>query len=109
MIASGQWEVTRYSIAVMLRTKASVRVIKERSIMMNNATNLEFTDISNETYREYVYQDRKKLYIPLPTHLHVNKIGGHRVLNEAGRSYYIAPGWLWIEWEAKEGKPNFAK
>lgn len=75
----------------------------------DNATDLKFTDISSENWREYVYEQGKSIFIDKPLKLHVSKSGGHRLFAEDGLSRYVAPGWLEIIWEAKEGHPHFVK
>ena len=72
-----------------------------------NATSLKFTDISSESWREYVYDVNKTIFIDKPLKLHVSKSGGHRIYSEDGLSRYIAPGWLQIVWSAKDDAPHF--
>ena len=78
-------------------------------IEFRNETNLKFTDISSEEWREYVYDVNKTILIEKPLQLHVSKSGGHRIFAEDGYSRYIQPGWLQIIWKAKEGAPHFVK
>ena len=59
--------------------------------MINNSDKA-FNDISSEIYRVYEYRDGYKITILNPTHLNVNKSGGHRVLDKQGVSHYIMPG-----------------
>ena len=77
----------------------------------NNGSNLKFSDISSETYREYVYKEKEDITIIKiinPVALNVNPIsGGHRVWDANGVSHYIKPGWKEIRWEVKKGEPNF--
>jgi hypothetical protein len=74
-----------------------------------NETNLKFTDISSEKWREYVYDVNKTIFVDKPLQLNVSKSGGHRIFAEDGLSRYIAPGWLEIIWEAKDDQPHFVK
>ena len=74
-----------------------------------NETNYKFTDISSEAWREYIFDTNRTIFIEKPLKLHVSKSGGHRIFSEDGLSRYVAPGWLEIIWEAKEGMPNFVK
>ena len=76
--------------------------------MINNS-GLEFTDISSEEYREYVFLKGETITIEKPTHLHVSESGAHRLLDARGVSHYIPSGWVWLSWKAKEGQPNFVK
>jgi len=76
---------------------------------LRNESGLEFTDISSERYRTYKYPDGETITIKEPTHLHVSKSGGHRILNKAERSHYIQPGWRHLWWEVFDNKPHFVK
>jgi hypothetical protein len=75
-----------------------------------NKSGLEFTDISSEKYRKYIFANGKKLYIRKPIYLNVSQSGGHRIFDVKGVSYYIHPkeGWF-IKWRAKNGCANFVK
>ncbi len=73
----------------------------------NNASDLTFTDISNELYREYRFGD-DVVHIEKPLKLNVSlSSGGHRIWDEAGISHYIPAGWIHLIWESKPDKPNF--
>lgn len=74
-----------------------------------NETDLEFTDISSEEEREYVFPGGDVVVIKTPLFLHVSSSGGHRVFDSAGYSHYIPPTWIHLRWKAKEGAPNFVK
>lgn len=74
-----------------------------------NGTELKFTDISSEKWREYVFEQGKTIFVDKPLQLHVSKGGGHRIYSEDGLSRYVAPGWLEIVWEVKDGEPHFVK
>lgn len=80
---------------------------------MKNESKLEFVDISSEKYRTYVFQSKVstvqtvEVTIKEPTHLHVSKSGGHRLLDSSGKSHYIAPGWIHLYWEVYPEAPNF--
>lgn len=80
----------------------------ETTINFKNESGLTFTDISSESYRAYFWAD-SMLKIERPLMLHVSESGGHRVFAEGGKSFYVKPGWRYIQWEALEGKPNFVK
>jgi hypothetical protein len=75
-----------------------------------NETDLVFSDISSEVDRQYTFPNGNKLLIKNPLKLHVSKSGGHRIWDVAGKCYYVQPreGW-YIEWQVKEGEPNFVK
>lgn len=74
-----------------------------------NKSNLEFTDISSEEFREYVYPDDTHIRISNPLYLHVSSSGGHRIYDAQGMSHYIVKGWIHLFWKAKDGEPNFVK
>ena len=76
---------------------------------LRNESGLLFTDISSEVRRSYHYPGGQVLTIEGPQFLHVSKSGGHRLLDEAGQSWYVAPGWRAINWIAKDDKPHFVK
>jgi hypothetical protein len=75
----------------------------------NNASELEFTDISSELWREYRFAGGEVVHIDQPLKLNVSESGGHRIFDAAGRSHYIPAGWLHLVWEPKEGEPNFVR
>lgn len=72
-----------------------------------NDTSLEFSDISSEQFRTYVF-DNAEVTITEPTHLSVG-LNGHRVFDAQGMSHYIPKGWIQLKWKAKVGSPNFVK
>ena len=75
-----------------------------------NESGLEFTDISSESEREYIFPNGTTLYIGKPLYLNVSKSGGHRLYTEDGWCYYVQPKEGWgIRWKVREGKPNFVK
>ncbi len=73
-----------------------------------NKTELSFTNIESENYRQYTFPGGEKVRIDAPIMLNVSK-NGHRVFDEAGVSHYIPQGWIHLEWKAKEGAPHFVK
>lgn len=75
-----------------------------------NGSNLQFKDISSESFREYSFPNGKTLYIANPLYLHVSESGGHRLYDAQGVSWYVQPkeGWH-IKWESKEDSPSFVK
>ena len=75
----------------------------------NNGSDLEFTDISSEAWREYRFADGSTVRIDTPLKLNVSDSGGHRIFDAQNRSHYIPSGWLHLSWEAKPGQPNFVR
>ena len=66
-------------------------------------------DISKEKFREYRYPHNNGVicvHIEKPIAIDLRKSGGHIVIREDGRAFYIAPGWITIEWE---NKPDVAR
>lgn len=74
-----------------------------------NATALEFEDISSERYREYRFLGGDVVRIEAPLKLNVSDSGGHRIFDAEGVSHYIPAGWIHLRWVAKDGEPNFVK
>lgn len=74
-----------------------------------NATDLEFTDISSEEWREYYFPGGEIVRIDAPVMLNVSESRGHRIFDACGISHYIPPGWLHLKWKVKTGAPNFVK
>lgn len=74
-----------------------------------NATDLEFTDISSEEWREYQFLGGEIVRINAPLKLNVSKSGGHRIFDANGISHYIPPGWIHLKWKVKNGAANFVK
>ena len=77
---------------------------------MSNADKLEWFDISEESYREYVYADGSVYLVPNPLRLNVKKkVGGdsHRIVTK-GMSHYVAPGWIAIRWMPAPGTAPIA-
>lgn len=74
-----------------------------------NATDLEFADISSERYREYRFRGGDVVRIEAPLKLNVSESGGHRIFDAEGVSHYIPAGWIHLIWVAKEGEPNFVR
>jgi hypothetical protein len=74
-----------------------------------NASDLEFTDISSEQWREYRFLNGETVRIEAPLKLNVSGSGGHRIFDEAGVSHYIPAGWIHLMWVPKDGEPNFVK
>ena len=65
---------------------------------------LEWVDISEEKYREYLYPDGEVIRIDAPVAISFSE-RGHRIYNKAGQSYYIPKIFLairWVGWEEGE-------
>ena len=63
---------------------------------------LEFHDISEEGYREYVYKNGFRYRIDNPIGLHVSKSRGHKIVTADGRSIYVRCGWVAFEMQVEE-------
>lgn len=74
-----------------------------------NGTDLEFTDISSEQWREYQFLGGETIRIEAPLKLNVSESGGHRIFDAKGVSHYIPAGWIHLKWTVKDGEPNFVK
>ena len=77
---------------------------------MNTFTNnpaLEFRDITTELYRTYKFPGNEFVTIENPIAINVSKSGGHRIVDNQGKSHYIPAGYLAITWKVKDGQPNF--
>ena len=72
-----------------------------------NESGYEFTDISSEKYREYVF-DNMTIWLLNPLKLAVSE-SGHRIFTSDCISHYIPKGWQHLFWEVKDGMPNFVK
>lgn len=76
---------------------------------LRNESGLEFTDISSEQQREYIFRDGATATIENPLYLNVSDSGGHRILDTQGTCHYIPTGWVWLQWKVKDGAPHFIK
>lgn len=74
-----------------------------------NASGLEFNDISTELWREYRFLGGETIRIESPLQLNVSESGGHRIFDAEGVSHYIPAGWIHLQWTVSEGAPNFVK
>ena len=74
---------------------------------------LEFTDISNEEYRRYLFISKNGTVASVEYHepigLAISASGGHRLVLASGECAYIKPEWITIHWKAKEGYHHFVK
>lgn len=62
-------------------------------------------EISQEKYRTYIYlRENSSVHFVIknPIALDVHESGGHIVVREDGKSFYIKAGWDIIEWDNHE-------
>ncbi|MBB5693532.1 hypothetical protein FHS87_001565 [Roseomonas pecuniae] len=83
--------------------------VLEANSSFKNDTDLEFTDISTERWREYRFAGGDVIRIEQPLKLNVSASHGHRIFDAHGLSHYIPWGWIHLVWETKEGAPNFVR
>lgn len=79
-------------------------------VKFKNDSDLEFKDISGETYREYSFGIDGHVYsviINNPLKLHVSD-NGHRIFGASGISHYVPLGWIDLKWEVSDGEANFS-
>ena len=76
---------------------------------LRNETDWEFTDISSETERVYVFPNGQTYRVDHPLALHVSDSGGHRIF-DGEHCHYVQPreGWA-IRWRVRDGAPHFVK
>lgn len=86
--------------------------------MTNVNMDLGWKDISNESYRTYLFPSKVnsafsrplvEVTIDLPKLVAINfKSGGHRVIDAFGNGWYIPAGWVALKWEGfEEGVPAY--
>jgi hypothetical protein len=80
-----------------------------RAIDFNNASGLEFVDISSEEWREYRFLGGEVVRIDKPLQLNVSESKGHRIFDSGGTSHYIPATWVHLKWKVKDGQPNFVR
>ena len=77
---------------------------------LRNESGLDFTDISSEAYRIYVFPNGEGVKIDEPQWLNVSTSGGHRILDIWEVSHYIPPRWLHLYGSVRSHKdPHFVK
>lgn len=74
-----------------------------------NTSGLDFTDISTERYREYLFHGGDIVKIDDPVKLHVSKSGGHRIFSKDGLCHYIPNTWIHLSWKARDNETDFCK
>jgi len=67
----------------------------------------DFKPLTDEQYRTYYFPGGNTVTITEPQKLNVSKSGGHRVLDNEGKSHYIPACWYHLEWKVKDGQPPF--
>lgn len=69
------------------------------------STEMKKLDISNETWREYVYKDGHIYRIENPQLLFIKDGGtGHRVIDKAGTVHWVPVNvWHAIRWQSPDG------
>jgi len=72
-----------------------------------NESEREFTDISSEESRQYLFHDGMTLEIEHPQFLSVSASQNHYVVDVRGRVYVIPPGWKLLTWQTKPGRAHF--
>ena len=79
---------------------------------------LDWSDITNEYSRTYLFPNKLDnpferplvaVTIEQPVMLNVNyKSGGHRIIDNFGKGWYIPAGWVALHWEGwEEGMPVY--
>jgi hypothetical protein len=76
-------------------------------IMLRNATDKQFVDISSELWRSYEFPDGHLVIINRPQWLSVSESGGARILDIHGVCHYIPCGWIHLRWEVFHDAPHF--
>ena len=67
-----------------------------------------FKDITSELSRTYRFPEEEFVVITNPVAINVSRGGGHRVIDEEGKTHYIPKGWIELTWQARDGKPHVA-
>lgn len=52
--------------------------------------------------RVYTYMGGAQLSVEGARWVYAKKDGGHRLFTESGKSIYVMPGWISVEWKGKE-------
>lgn len=61
----------------------------------------KFIDV-NESRRTYYYPNHMRVDIYDVTGIHVSKSGNHRVRTKSTRQLIMSPGWIYIEFHARD-------
>jgi len=65
-----------------------------------------FKDITSELSRTYRFPGDEFVEIKNPIAINVARGGGHRVIDDEGKTHYIPKGWIELMWHAKDGEPH---
>ena len=74
------------------------------------ASQLNWNDVSNEAWREYVYKDGGVYHVDRPVKVAVKSSergDSHRIVTDSGVDHYVAPGWIAIRWTGHDGKSAY--
>lgn len=66
-----------------------------------------FVDVSSEEWRRYDWPDSGTFHVDAPEGLDVLPDGGHCVVAADGTGHHVAPGWVRIQWRARDGQPHY--
>ena len=82
--------------------------IRKKMATFNNATNLNFMDVTCKEYLNYNFPNGQSLKINSPIYMCILDTGVNLVWDESGMSYKIKPsiGW-WKSWETRKGCAHF--
>lgn len=72
---------------------------------------LDWSDVSDEEWREYDFGGGKTIRIMSPLSLNVKRKpegDSHRIFAQGGISHYIPVGWISLKWKSKPGAPSFS-
>jgi hypothetical protein len=65
---------------------------------------LEFADVQNQRYRTYVFPSTNpgktvEITIAEPVKIAISNSGIHRIVDDAGKTHVVQPGWIHLYWE----------
>ena len=66
----------------------------------------KFNNITSELSRTYRFPGDELVVIKNPVAINVSRAGGHRVIDDEGKTHYIPKGWIELVWHAKDGEPH---
>ncbi len=93
------------------RAASAAKTEPIKAIPLKEVDSLErdgWEDISEEQVREYIYPDGSSEVIYNPLLLHISESGGNRIVDQAGLSHYIMPGWNHLVFRVHPGTPFFS-
>lgn len=64
----------------------------------------DFVDIQDQRYRTYVFPTKSpatlvEVTISEPVKIAMSPLGIHRIVDSAGKTHIIQPGWIHLYWE----------